>query len=53
MMETVMMTTTISVANQSPLVGFVEFIKLFIKSFSEGNTDGGGMVMPSMFVVLK
>uniref|UniRef100_A0A1A9ZZV4 Uncharacterized protein n=1 Tax=Glossina pallidipes TaxID=7398 RepID=A0A1A9ZZV4_GLOPL len=52
-MATVIMTITINVENQSPFVGLVAFIKLFIKSLSDGKTDGGGMVTPSIFVVAK
>ena len=53
MMATVIMTTTINVENQSPFVGFVAFIRLFIKSFSDGNTEGGVIVTPSSVVVAK
>ncbi|KAI9579072.1 hypothetical protein GQX74_014689 [Glossina fuscipes] len=52
-MATVIMTITINVENQSPFVGLVAFIKLFIKSVSDGKTDGGGIVTPSIFVVAK
>lgn len=45
--------TTINVEYQSPFVGFVAFIRLFIRSFSDGKTDGGGIVTPSIFVVAK
>lgn len=53
MIATVMITMTINVENQSPLVGFVAFIRLFIKSFSDGKTCGGGIVTPSRLVVAK